>query len=501
MSDIINSTINGYTILYPLGMGGMADVYYAENKIKKPVAIKILKLEHCKNEELLIRFKNEATTMLKLNHPNIRQVYDYCSFENRPCIIMEYLDGQDLVLAMNNGLVYNNENLTLWWNQIVDALNYTHKLGIIHRDIKPSNICLTSLGIVKILDFGIAKSDVDSLLTQQFGNTMGTPMYMSPEQVKDMQGLDYKTDIYSLAVTFYHLLLKNPPYDSTLLSEFEIKKCIVEKSLVMDRIPVPWKKLLNKYLEKDPVKRQNLSYFPVLAPTIKKARPTWIIISIILFLGLIAGGFFFLNELMTRDEEIETKELKISKLNKEIKDLKSVYSEIESRYYEETNKNEYLQTVLDKFSSYSFKVGEFAAGYTGHYSSGSYLHFNVSNPIILKSVYISPESTGSINIKLYKQNGSFVDESGSISITSSKSWKKCNLNFEITEPGRYYLSYSGNVKLFYYDTDVDYDKHKITNLVELTGFSSSSSNYNSTNNYGYFFEWELSLFADEYQED
>ena len=253
-------TINGYTLQRLLGAGGMAEVWLAENKIHKRAAVKILNIDLSHNAQIVERFRNEAEIMVKLNHPNIRQVYDYDDLDGRPCIIMEYLEGDDLKAMMKRGHRFTDAELQKYWDQLVDALNYTHAQGIVHRDIKPSNIFIDGYGNVKLMDFGIAKNNEGGSGTQT-GSTLGTRIYMSPEQVKDPKRVDYRTDHYSLAVTFVHLLTGKAPYDSTTTSDFEIQLSIVTKPLDLSTVQESWQAFLGPYLEKEPGKRPELRPF------------------------------------------------------------------------------------------------------------------------------------------------------------------------------------------------------------------------------------------------
>lgn len=254
------NAINGYTLQYQLGEGGMAEVWYAENKIGKKAAVKMLSPKFCGDGVIVARFENEARVMVRLEHPNIRQVYDYATVDDRPCIIMEYLEGNDLKSMMKFGYHFSDDELVKWWNQMVQALNYTHKMGVVHRDIKPSNIFIDNQGNVKLLDFGIAKND-DNAANTLTGSTMGTLLYMSPEQVKDPKRVGYKTDLYSLAVTFVHLITGKAPYDSTNSSNFEIQMNIVRKPLDISALPSIWHAFLEPYLGKDPKNRPELMEF------------------------------------------------------------------------------------------------------------------------------------------------------------------------------------------------------------------------------------------------
>lgn len=250
-------SVNGFTLQSVLGVGGMAEVWLAENKIGKKASVKILLSKFCDDKNVVSRFLTEAKVMVELNHPNIRQVYDYGEIDGRPCIIMEYLEGDDLKSRMKRGQRFTNDELVKWWNQLVSALTYTHQSGIVHRDIKPGNIFIDSNGNVRLLDFGIAKVR-ESISITQTGQKLGTLMYMSPEQVKDSKKIDYRTDIYSLAVTFVHLISAKNPYDTDTTSDFEISSRIVYSPMDLSGLPPFWRDLLNPYLNKDADSRPDL---------------------------------------------------------------------------------------------------------------------------------------------------------------------------------------------------------------------------------------------------
>ena len=256
-------TINGFTLQRLLGIGGMAEVWYAENKIHKPAAVKILNEDLSHNATIVERFRNEAEIMVKLKHPNIRQVYDFDDIDGRQAIIMEYLEGSDLKAMMKSGKRFTDAELKRWWDQLVSALNYTHGKGIVHRDIKPGNIFVDEEGNIKLLDFGIAKIKEGISMTQT-GAMMGTLMYMSPEQVDDSKHIGPKSDIYSLAVTFVHLITGRAPYDTANTSDFKIRESIVYKPLDMTGVPADWQAFLKPYLAKDPDERPALRPFETM---------------------------------------------------------------------------------------------------------------------------------------------------------------------------------------------------------------------------------------------
>ncbi|MBR5716816.1 MAG: protein kinase [Bacteroidales bacterium] len=265
-------TINGYTLQHLLGMGGMAEVWYAENAIGKKAAVKLLLPKYCSDEAIVARFENEAKVMVHLDHPNIRQVYDYGSIEGRPCIVMEYLEGDDLKAMMKQGKRFTDAELRKWWDQIADALNYTHAKGVVHRDIKPSNIFLDKKGNIKLLDFGIAKIR-ESISMTQTGAMMGTLMYMSPEQVRDSKHIGPESDVYSLAVSFVHMITGKKPYDSDTTSDYDIRKGIVEIPLDLTGVPADWQGFLAPYLEKVPKKRPVLRHFEMVSMSREPEMP------------------------------------------------------------------------------------------------------------------------------------------------------------------------------------------------------------------------------------
>ena len=254
---MLNKTINGYTIKRKLGEGGMAEVWYAENGIGNPASIKFLKKKFCEDETVVERFRNEAMVMVKLKHPNIRQVYDYVTVDGLPCIIMEYLEGRDMKAIVRERKQIDSATAIHYWNEIASALANTHAKGVIHRDIKPSNIFVTEDGHVKLLDFGIAKVR-DSVSGTQTGQKLGTLVYMSPEQITDAKHVDYRTDLYSLAVTFVHLLSGRIPYDTDSSSDFAIMTQIVQEPLSLTGIPSEWRAFLEPYLAKKPEDRPEL---------------------------------------------------------------------------------------------------------------------------------------------------------------------------------------------------------------------------------------------------
>jgi serine/threonine protein kinase len=230
---MIGTVINNYVIARKLGSGGMGEVYYAKhNKVNREVAIKILHRHLYLNESIHNRFKNEANALIKLNHPNIVKIFDYVEQENLACLIMEYINGYTLdeYIEKISGPLPSAKATSIICS-VLDAVQYAHDSKIFHRDIKPANIMIGSDGNnVRIMDFGIAKlTDSIYFQTTHANTQLGTPFYMSPEQVK---GLHYSriSDIYSLGVTLFEMVTGKCPYlDITNL--FELQQKIINERL------------------------------------------------------------------------------------------------------------------------------------------------------------------------------------------------------------------------------------------------------------------------------
>jgi len=230
--EIIGSKILNYNILSLIGEGGMATVYLGEHeRLGTKVAIKVLNPILSVNAQLRERFLNEARLMASLDHPNITKVIDFEDEGNLLCIIMEHLEGEDLSDKIKRDGALSIEQINNIYSQVLSGFNYAHNMGIVHRDIKPSNIFIKKDGIIKILDFGIAKLFGQGNEMTQTGTQMGTPVYMSPEQVKADKSIDHRSDIYSLGVTLYYACYGHSPYDSSTLSQFDILSKIVHEPL------------------------------------------------------------------------------------------------------------------------------------------------------------------------------------------------------------------------------------------------------------------------------
>ncbi len=221
-------TIGRYKLLQEIGEGGMGVVYMAEQRepVRRKVALKIIK-PGMDTREVVARFEAERQALAMMDHPNIAHVLDGGATESgRPYFVMERVQGMPITEYCDEAELSAEERLRLFVS-VCDAVQHAHQKGIIHRDIKPSNVLVTLHGetpVPKIIDFGVAKATSRELTEKTVftghGQLLGTPLYMSPEQV-GISGLDVDTrsDIYSLGVLLYELLTGTTPFDKQQLQE------------------------------------------------------------------------------------------------------------------------------------------------------------------------------------------------------------------------------------------------------------------------------------------
>lgn len=206
-----------YELGQVLGRGGMAEVYLAhDTRLGRTVAVKTLRVDLARDPSFQARFRREAQSAASLNHPAIVAVYDtgedYVDGVSIPYIVMEYVDGSTLRELLHSGRKLLPERSMEMTIGILQALEYSHRNGIVHRDIKPANVMLTRTGQVKVMDFGIARAMGDSGMTMtQTSAVIGTAQYLSPEQAKGEQ-VDARSDLYSTGCLLYELLTVRPPF-------------------------------------------------------------------------------------------------------------------------------------------------------------------------------------------------------------------------------------------------------------------------------------------------
>lgn len=208
--------VGNWILEAPIASGGMGSVYRARHKtLGAPAAVKVLQPQLVDATELQERFNREAGIQARLQHPNIARVLDYHEQEGRWYLVMELLGHGCLTdrLHQSNGPIQLSQAID-WVRQALAGLAYAHQHGVVHRDIKPDNLLLDAHGQVKVADFGIARDLTLGRMTQT-GTTMGTPHYMSPEQLLTPEKVDGRADVYAMGVVLYELLAGRPPYEGS----------------------------------------------------------------------------------------------------------------------------------------------------------------------------------------------------------------------------------------------------------------------------------------------
>jgi hypothetical protein len=259
-------SLSFYEVLGPLGAGGMGEVYRAQDtRLEREVALKVLPEELAGDEERLRRFEREAKTLASLNHPNVAGVHGIDQVDETCFIAMELVPGEDLGERLKRGALPVIEALDVC-RQIAEGLEAAHEAGVVHRDLKPANVRITPEGIVKVLDFGLAKpmhprssgegtstAQSDSFLMTQEGVVLGTPTYMSPEQARG-KPVDRRTDIWAFGCVLYECLTGRRVFDGESLTD--VLAGIVEREPDWSRLPaglrLDVRLLLRRCLQKDP---------------------------------------------------------------------------------------------------------------------------------------------------------------------------------------------------------------------------------------------------------
>ena len=251
---MIGTTLGNYRIVDKIGEGGMGVVYKAVDvSLDRPVAVKALNSEYSHDPELLERFRAEGRAQANLSHPNIATLYTLVVQDGQAWMVMEYVEGESIEQMIGRrGLLPPDVAVPLF-KQALLGIGYAHRSGIIHRDIKPTNLMVNRQGIVKVMDFGIAKVSGSHGLTRT-GTRMGTLLYMSPEQVM-AKPVDIRSDIYSLGVTLYEMLTASVPFGGD--SDFQILSAHVNTpapppSRFYPYIPAHVEAAVLKALEKSP---------------------------------------------------------------------------------------------------------------------------------------------------------------------------------------------------------------------------------------------------------
>jgi hypothetical protein len=248
--------VGDYEILGALGAGGMGQVLKVRNVITDRIeAMKVLLPNLAGRQELVDRFLREIKVLAGLDHPNIAALRTAFTFNDRLVMVMEFVEGTTLAALLERGPIPPGDAVR-YFDQVLQALSYAHSRNVIHRDIKPANIMLTPEGLVKLMDFGIARSSQDRSLTAT-GTTLGSLYYMSPEQVKG-EAVDARSDLYSLGVSLYEMVTGQRPFDAT--SDFSILSAHLQQAPkppmdLRHDVPAALNAVILMALAKDPSQR------------------------------------------------------------------------------------------------------------------------------------------------------------------------------------------------------------------------------------------------------
>ena len=222
---MIGTVAGNFKILEEIGEGGMGKVYRGvDTMLDREVAIKVLRPELVSQAHLVDRFRSEAITLAKLNHPNIAMLYAFFQQQEHFYMVMEYVRGETLDKRIRRtGLLAYDQALKVFLYTL-EAIGYAHTMNIVHRDIKPNNVMITEAEEVKVMDFGIARVVGSERMTRE-GSMIGTPEYMAPEQIRG-QDVDPRTDIYALGILLYEMLTGRLPFMNQ--NQFELMRAHIE---------------------------------------------------------------------------------------------------------------------------------------------------------------------------------------------------------------------------------------------------------------------------------
>jgi len=254
MGFAIGENVGPYRITAQLGSGGMATVYKAYHAaLDRYVAVKVMHAAFREDRSFLARFQREARIVARLEHPHIVPVFDFSEHDGQPYLVMRFIEGDTLKARLQAGQLTIPEVMTIL-RPVCQALAYAHEQGVLHRDIKPSNILLTPQGGVYLTDFGLARIAQAGESTLSQDQMLGTPQYISPEQAQGNPNLDVRTDIYSLGVVMYELLVGRVPFQADtpyatihdhIYSPLPMPRCLKPD------LPVPFERVLLKSLAKE----------------------------------------------------------------------------------------------------------------------------------------------------------------------------------------------------------------------------------------------------------
>ena len=247
--------VGSYILGKQIGQGGMATVYLAHQPhLDREVALKVMHQNFLDDEGFVTRFRREAQIVAKLTHPHIVPVYDFNEHDGQPYLVMKYIQGWTLKKQLIKDPL-DLEGVVRVMTAIGDALTYAHSQDILHRDIKPSNIVIDKDGVPYLTDFGLARLASSGESTMSADMLLGTPHYISPEQARGVKELDARTDVYSLGVVLYELMVGKVPFtgDSAFsIIHDHIYTPLPPPTQVNPELPEAVEQVLFRALEKKP---------------------------------------------------------------------------------------------------------------------------------------------------------------------------------------------------------------------------------------------------------
>jgi serine/threonine protein kinase len=231
----------------------MGIVFLAKDQLLfRDLALKKLTSGLNQDQNVIIRFQQEARALAQLSHPNIVQIYDFVQEENQSWIAMEYVEGSDLGSLIERRGKYPIDDALRICIPIVEAMDYAHNRGVVHRDFKPSNVLIATDGVPKVMDFGLAKLSHSSIVTME-GSLLGSPAFMSPEQARS-ETVETRSDIYAMGVTLYQLVTGKLPFEGELKRVLtqKIAGCQPSMDPLENQMPAALVHLIKQMLATDP---------------------------------------------------------------------------------------------------------------------------------------------------------------------------------------------------------------------------------------------------------